>query len=113
MLQSWQQLVNRQILPSRLKRYKLIYRDSEILTENYFPLIDKHLQLWGFFSQEKPHLESVLKLALLQDEIMKLAKSVFPAPALSVLLFTVWYQFIWASPGASDLWLLSLDFRFI
>lgn len=81
MLQSWQHLVNRQILPSTLKRYKLIYRDSEIFTENCFPLIDKHLQLWGFFfSQEKPHLESVLKLALLQDEIMKLAKSVFLLP---------------------------------
>lgn len=108
MLQSWQQLVNRQILPSRLKGHKLIYRDSEILTENCFLLIDKHLQWWEFFPQEKPHLESELKLALLQDEIMKLAKSDFPAPTL-----TVWYQFIWASPGASDLWLLSLAFRFI
>lgn len=35
---------------------------------------------YGDFSQEKSHLESVLKLALLQDEIMNLAKSVFPAP---------------------------------
>lgn len=86
MLQIWQQLVNRQILLSRLKKYKLLYRDSEILTETCFALIDKFLQLWEFFPQEKPHLESVLKLAVLQDEIRKLAKPVFPASALSCVI---------------------------
>lgn len=40
-------------------------------------------------SQEKSHLESGLKLVLLPDEIMKLAKSVFPASPLCVIVHSV------------------------
>lgn len=72
MLHIWQQI------------YKFICRDSEILTKSCFPpsntLTDNTSPITGIFFQEKPHLESMLKLALLQGEIMKLAKSVFPGP---------------------------------
>lgn len=82
MLQIWQQSINRQILPCRLKRNKFIYRDSEFLIEKtLFPLILLvYISNCGNSFSRKTSFGTVLKLALLQDEIMKLAKSVFPAP---------------------------------